>query len=541
MMSYMLSIKTKKLLAVIVFSTLFLVTRIPFLGYDEINPDAVNWHFRSEQFIVGLKSGDFLKTYQHYHPGVTLMWIMGVRIELYRQINPQDRVYTEDNFLIQHQIAKYSLVLVQLALSIGLILALKDILGFRISMLATSIFSFEPFFLGNSRLLHMDILLTLFVILSLTYAYRYYLRCSTALSLRGASETSDEAISLWRYLVLAGVFAGLAFLTKSVGILSLGFISAFFAISTIINRLHGKLSMLYLGVFLLSSVATIFILFPALWVSPKLVLSNIYNEGLRIGTRRGHEQLVMGDTVDVAGPSFYPLVLALKTSPLIWLGVGLFIYLIVKNPRKFQSVDKKFILYLSIFYLIYFVGMTVASKKLDRYMLPLFPLLGIIASIGISQTFTELKGKYYKVALYFSVVLVTGIGVLYPLVKLYPYYFTYTNPLFGSAENANKIIGQKPFGIGIPELKSLLVAKYGKDAPLGFIDKKPMSMIYPNSKLFDIRETGTSKYNLIILGPNEEMPENVTGGKFTFVQDDTMYINGLEFWRIYIHEPKKVI
>jgi len=249
----------------------------------------------------------------------------------------------------------------------------------------------------------------------------------------------------------------------------------------------------------------------------------------------------MGDTVDVAGPSFYPLVLALKTSPLIWLGIGLFIFTIIKNPRKYQSVDKKFILYLSIFYLIYLLGMTTASKKIDRYMIPLFPWLGVLASIGITQAFTEIRSRYGKVGLQFSLLLVTGIGVLYPLVKLYPYYFTYTNPLFGSAENANKIIGQKPFGIGIPELKSRLVAKYGNGISLGFIDKKPMSTIYPNSKLFDIRETGTSKYNLIILGPNEEMPKNVTSGKFTFVQDDAMYINGLEFWRIYIHEPKKVI
>lgn len=537
----MLSTRTKKLLAVAGFSAIFLVTRIPFLGYDEINPDAVNWHFRSEQFIVGLKSGDFLKTYQHYHPGVTLMWVMGVPIEMARQIDPSFRVYNQDNFLRLHQIAKYSLITVQLALSVGLILALKDILGFKKSLLAVVLFSFEPFFLGNSRLLHMDVLLTLFVVLSLTYAYKFYLR-RTATS-----------------VVLSGVFAGLAFLTKSVGILSLGFILAFLTVSTLRNRVDIKRSMVYLGAFLLSSVAIIFLLFPALWVNPKFVLSDIYNEGLRIGTRRGHEQVVMGSATDVAGPSFYPLVLVLKTSPLVWFGVALFIFQLLRNHRRYQSVDKKFILYLSIFYLVYFLGVTLASKKIDRYMVPLFPLLGIIASIGITQAFATVlvnqrrqltqavcctsykKDRYVKPALYFSLVLVTGIGVLYPLLKLYPYYFTYTNPFFRSAENANRIIGQKPFGIGIPELKSQLIKKYGEDVSLGFIDKKPMSMIYQNSKLFDIRETGTSKYNLIILGPNEEMPQNVLDGKFKFVQDDAMYINGLEFWRIYIHEPKKVI
>jgi len=511
----MLSIKTKKILAVITFSLAFLITRIPFLGYDEINPDAVNWHFRSEQFIVGLKSGNFLKTYQHYHPGVTLMWIMGIPIEIARQIDPGIRVYNQDNFLQLHQIAKYSLVLTQLALSIVLILALKEVLGLKKSLLAVSIFTFEPFFLGNSRILHMDVLLTLFVILSLTYGYKCYMRWSLT------------------NVIFCGVSAGLAFLTKSVGLLSLGFILAFLVVATLRNRLDRKWPMVYLSALLLSSIATIFILFPALWVNPKFVLSDIYNEGLRIGTRRGHEQVVMGDTTDTAGLSFYPLVLALKTSPLIWLGIGFFIFQIVRDYHRYQRVDKVFLLYLTMFYLAYSLGMTAASKKIDRYMVPLFPLLGIVSAIVITQTFTELKDRYYKGALYLSLVLVTGIGALYPLIKLYPYYFTYTNPLFGSAENANKLIGQKPFGIGVSELKSRLVKKYGNDVGLGFIDKKPMSMIYPNSKLFDIREIGTSKYDLIILGPNEEMSQNVLEGKFKFVQDDGMYINGLEFWRIY--------
>src|SRR4030042_6151141 len=107
----MLSIKTRKYLAIVCFSIAFLATRLPFLGYDEINPDAVNWHLRSEQFVAGLKSGDFLKTYQHYPPGVTLMWVVGVPIEIARQINPSYRVYNQDNFLPLHQVAKYSLVL----------------------------------------------------------------------------------------------------------------------------------------------------------------------------------------------------------------------------------------------------------------------------------------------------------------------------------------------------------------------------------------------------------------------------------------------
>jgi 4-amino-4-deoxy-L-arabinose transferase-like glycosyltransferase len=511
----MLSTKTNNFLALAIFSGMFLVTRIPFLGYDEINPDAVNWHFRSEQFIVGLKTGDFSKTYQHYHPGVTLMWLMGVPIELNRQLNPQDRVYTEANFLRLHQLAKYSLIAAQLALSVVLLWTLKAILGLNKSLITVSLFTFEPFFLGNSRLLHMDVLLSLLIILSLTCAYKHYLHRSVS------------------SILLAGFFAGLACLTKSVGLATPVFIALCLLILAARTHTARKQALGYIVAFLAATVGTVFMLFPALWINPTGVLSDIYSEGLRVGTRRGHEQVILGDAVDVAGPGFYPLVLALKTSPLIWLGVSLTIWQCVRNRRKFQDDTRQFSAYVLLFYLLYLGGMSMASKKLDRYMIPLFPALGIVAMTGITNTCAHLTTTKTRRGWYFSLALVTGIGVVYPSLKLYPYYFTYTNPVFGSATAANAIVGQKPFGIAIPELKQLLAQRYGANVPLGFIDRKPMAMIYPNSKVFDIREAGTANYTLLILGPNEPLPENVLTGKYKFALDYTMYINGLDFWRVY--------
>lgn len=524
----MLSTKKRTLLAVLGFCALFLITRLPFLGYDEINPDAVNWHFRSEQFIVGLKNRDFLKTYQHYHPGVTLMWTMGAPIEIYRQINPQDRIYNENNFVIQHRIAKYSLVLVQLALSVVLIFALKGIFGLKKALLGVSLFSFEPWFLGNSRLLHMDVLLSLFAILALTFAYKYF---------------HDKKLA---NISLSGLFCGLAFLTKSVGALLAPMIIVFWAAALLGKSAYKKTgevlkkqtpslqnNFLHLAVFLLSAGLTVFALFPALWQKPAFVLSDIYNEGLRIGARRGHEQLVLGKQVDKAGPIFYPLVIALKTSPLTWLGIMLLIYHLVKNRPSISHKDKSFILLLSAFYMAYFLGMSFASKKIDRYMVPLFPYLGVLAGLGIMESFNQIRTKKRKAAAAAGLFTSATIFVLYPIIKNHPYQFTYTNPLFGPPEQANKLVGQKPFGMGIWELKKFIEKKYGKNIPLGFIDRKPMSMIYPNSKLFDIRETGTGKYDLIILGPNESFPSNVAEGRHTFAKTNAIYINGLEFWRIY--------
>lgn len=508
----MLSTKTKKYLLTVLFILAFLITRIPFLGYDEINPDAVNWHQRSEQFIAALKSGDFLKTYQHYHPGVTLMWTMGVPIEIYRQFNPADRIYTADNFIIQHQIAKYSLVLVQLFLSLMLIINLKDILGFKKSFLAITLLSFEPWFLGNSRLLHMDVLLALFMALALTMSYKYLLKPSPLL------------------LVGAGIFSGLSFLTKSVGALTIPVIFIFLVLVSYKKHETAKV-IRNTGIFLVVATVTIFVLFPALWVKPKFVLTDIYNEGLRIGTRRGHEQVVMGEQVETAGPGFYPLVLALKTSPIIWAGVGLFLLEVIARRRQMQKVDRYFVLLMFSFSFIYFLGMSAASKKVDRYMVPVFPLLAVISSVAYVQLFHKLEQRYKK-RIYPFMITTLAFTTLPTLLAYYPYYFTYTNPLFGSAPQADKILGQKPFGIGMWELRNFILLRYG-EVNLGFIDRKPMSTIYRSSKIFDIREYGTSKYDLIVLGPNESIPEKVTEGKYKFSPDYAIYINGLEYWRIY--------
>ncbi|HQG78710.1 MAG TPA: hypothetical protein PK564_00005, partial [bacterium] len=83
-------LKNKKYLPfflLLIFSVLFFATRLPGLKDDVINPDGAAWHYRSEQFIVGIKNKQFEKTYQHYHPGVTLMWIAGTAVEVYKKVS----------------------------------------------------------------------------------------------------------------------------------------------------------------------------------------------------------------------------------------------------------------------------------------------------------------------------------------------------------------------------------------------------------------------------------------------------------------------
>ena len=185
---------------------LFFVSHIPKLGTDEINPDAINWHSRSEQYIDAIKSRDFRRTYQHYHPGVTLMLITGVPTELLkRSFNPKLE-YSNLTYEGFHFVAKYTLNMVLLLLIVFLVFGLTKIIGFKIAYLTGIFLTLDPFFLGNSRLLHMDALLSLFVASTLVCFYLSYKFNSN------------------KWLIMTGIFGGLAVWTKGASIVVIAFV-----------------------------------------------------------------------------------------------------------------------------------------------------------------------------------------------------------------------------------------------------------------------------------------------------------------------------
>jgi uncharacterized membrane protein (DUF485 family) len=204
----------------------------------------------------------------------------------------------------------------------------------------------------------------------------------------------------------------------------------------------------------------------------------------------------------------------------------------VRGRKANGGIFTRFPLFLFIFYLGYFLVMTFPSKKIDRYMVPVYPLLCYYAVLGYYKLILSLPKM--KKFLSVSVAALFIVFVLYPDVKLFPFLFTYTSPFFGTPENANRIIAQKPFGIGIFDLKDLIVKRYSGKAKLGFLDVKPIEAIYANSRVFDMRVNGPGSYDYAVLGINEEFPDKVTQDtRFTFVKETSLYINGLEYWRVY--------
>ncbi|MEZ6255832.1 MAG: phospholipid carrier-dependent glycosyltransferase [Patescibacteria group bacterium] len=503
--------KKTNLLYLAIFTILFFLPRVFSLGTDVLNPDGVNWHWRSEQFVVGLKTRDFAKTYQHYHPGVTLTWVVGTTAEIVKRLYLNENVYTSSNYLVIHSAVKYVLVALHFILSLVLIHGLSKIINFKTALLIVALFSLEPFVVGNSRLVHLDMLLTYFLFLSLIYSYIYlYL---------------DKKLI---YLLLTSVFLALSFLTKSIGIGVILFVFGYVSLMFIKDKNYKSIVFL-----VMCTLLTIFVVFPAMWVSPLQTLLNIFNEASRIGIRNGHGQIFFGSYTRDPGILFYPVVLAQRLSVLTLVGVLVYIFTALKTiPKNLQGLVKalmqpSFILYISIFYLGYLCVMVYPSKKIDRYMLPLFPYFALLAVYGYQLLLDRYSRTKY--------ILYIFIGLtFYSLISFFPYYFTFYSPIFINADISETVVGQKPFGIGIPALQKYISTKYGSDVRLGFIDTKPMSALHGNSKVLDIRDYGLSSYDLVVLGINEDFDNTKLKNQQNKLQEiDSYSINGFKFWRIY--------
>ncbi len=513
----MKKVKESHYLCVVAFVILFLITRIPRLHNDIVNTDAVYWHDRSEKFMNALRTKDFKETYQMYHPGVTLMWLTGLTAEVSSRMKAVSIGEVFSDFVAIHYHAKLVLVFLQLGLSILLIYLLTKIFEFKKAIAMVSLFSFEPFFVGNSRLLHMDAQISLYILIGLLLVY---------LSSRKFSFIG---------VVFAGFFFGLATLSKTLFFGGVLFGLFFGGTLSLVNN-GFKVSLKYAITFLFSFVLTYFLLFPAFWVASVETLSTIINDSLEVGNKLGHKQIFFGVTKRNPGPMFYPILLLLKLSLVTIVGFILYYWKKVKDFVKILRDNKleinltkiSFASFIGLFYLVYFLAISYFSKKVDRYTIPIFPFFGIISVLG-----------YYSVNFKKKILLVVLIlfSIIYPLIRVFPHYLTYTNPIIGNADTSNRIIGQKLFGIGTFDLRDFIVDKYGPNTKVSINDHNTLKSIYGENKVYNISEEHPNSYKLMILGPNKEPPPSVVNSGVRFRYKDSIYINGLEFWRIYKKRP----
>lgn len=417
----------------LVVFTLFVLVRLPSLGHDNFNTDVWRWKARSYDFGNGISSGQFANTLQKYHPGVTLMWISGVAIKIniaYSSLTNKS-LSADDNVGIIFQldfIQKFLIVCV-----IGFVLStifyvLRNILGLKYALVSTFFLSFEPFYLALTRVIHLEGLVSTFMLASVVWLYYYFL--------------SDKN---YKRLVISGLFAGFALLTKT----SAAFLIPFCGLSTILFVLDrfalnkGKATLINIkktfllflkivSIWFVVLAVTFFVFWPALWVEPVKVFQTLYEGVASVGVEGDHTQYYFGKLVDNPGPSFYFVVLAFRSS--IYLLIGFIGSLLVR--KKVSSDLRKFVDFLLVFIFFYFIQLTIPSKKLDRYLLPELVVMSLVSSMFFVWLFEKLSFGKAKIIIFVIPALLTAL-------YLHPEYMSYYNPMFGGIKTGVIVLEPK--------------------------------------------------------------------------------------------------
>ncbi len=385
-----------------------------FVTLDEID----FWLRRSEQFLAAIRTGDYASTALSTHPGVTTMWLGSIGILL------RDRLAATGWLVDQSFPTTLALMRLPVALThvLGILVGyglLRRMLPAVTAALAAFLWAIDPFTIGYSRLLHVDALAGTFATLSLLAACLYWHHDSRP-----------------RWLVLSGICAGLAILSKSPALALLPIVGLI-ALTTdprpttndqrplttdrrppqtqktedqrpetgdrsdseslVVRRLSfvgRRSSVVALLLWGTAAAITIFAFWPALWVSPiaafQQLRSGVEDEGAQphmLGN------FFLGQPQDAPGLLFYPVALALHLFPRTLAGL----LLLLLAWRKAQPHHQRDLAVLAGFAVTLILALSLFPKKFDRYIEPVFPALNILAAYGLAwgaATWPSVFGRY---------------------------------------------------------------------------------------------------------------------------------------------------
>ncbi len=151
-----------------------------------------------------------------------------------------------------------------------------------------------------------------------------------------------------------------------------------------------------------------------------------------------HDNFFFGQPLDDPGPLFYPLALGLRLAPATLAGLVCLAILWRRLPSRRRPIALTLVAYCVGFGLM----MSVAPKKFDRYLLPTFPLLGLLAGLGLWQVAGVLGSQVRRRPAAAPMAVAAGMVVAQAavLAPVFGYPLAYYNPLLGGGALAQRAI-----------------------------------------------------------------------------------------------------
>jgi 4-amino-4-deoxy-L-arabinose transferase-like glycosyltransferase len=534
---------------------LILIPRL--IGIDAFATiDEPYWLTAGSNFYYALGQREFANTVYDYHPAVTTMWIVAAAMLLYF---PQYRglgqgyfdVYkdTLEQFLLSHDrtplgllvTARVLQVLVICVLLIAVFLLLRRLLDERAAVVGVLMISFDPFFLGHSRLLNHEGMMTLFVLVAVL-----------ALTAHLFNRRS------WVLLVASGVTAGLAQLTKSSSIVIVPVAGLLFLLAGVRRRSGGSplritSTLVDVGVWLATLGAVYILLWPGMWVAPGRMLHEVFGNAFSYAFQGARLSAVSAEPSVELQSRFLDVVLYVqsmlwRTTPLVWLGLVLAIAVLF-----FGGPEKRLVMFtVALVGALFIVLFGVASgRNSAHYILTSYAALDVLAAVGYSEIIRRLSGRLLGVVLPLPGLL-AGLAVIAQAVcalLFFPYYYNFYNPImealepgrqnpnFGYGEGldlAAFYLDQKP-----AVAESTVMAFYGR-GPFSFFYNgitEPLKTVYADAENVPQLQQMLRKSDYLViyytLQRGRNSPANVMRALQGVAPEKTIWLNGIEYIRIY--------
>jgi hypothetical protein len=415
-----------------------------------VTTDEMHWLGRSANFYRALQTGELRHTYQMAHPGIMTMWAGAlaywIHVPDYAPAVPEN--LDTPGFKIESTLrgigvepldilnaARISKILLQTAFYAGCLYFLNRLFPRAVMVLAGALIAFDPFLSGLDSVLHVDGLFAIAATCAL-------------LSICRAFAEGFDTVGSW---VTSGAIGATVWLTRTHGLiipaiftLTLGAIVLTRLIRGRTGRATGPVRQPVLAglAYGLSWIAASLLLLPALWVGPGRVIEGIWSF-TNSAIAEGHEgplffngHVTRGDP----GLSFYPVTLLWRLTPQAQLGLALLLIMTwhLARTRRLDPTMLRSAGFLALFVTLFTVGMSLGAKKFDRYLLPVYPVLDILAACGYVLAAEAVVTKWSSIRRHALPTMVSVLTVLqvWATAGVLPYRLDYFNPLMGGATAA---------------------------------------------------------------------------------------------------------
>jgi hypothetical protein len=455
----------------ILFVIAIAAPRLPDLG-SFVTLDEPAWLSMGANFYYALGQREFQNTVYEYQPAVTTMWIVASAMLLYfpayRGFGQGYLSYEKgrlDPFMYEHGYDPLVLLHIGRAIQVVVVVFLFLVLFYFLQRLipklpaafAVLTASLDPFFLGQSRILDHEAMLSLFVMISLLALVVYL--------------SKDRRLI---FLLISGAAAGFAQLTKSSAIAMLAPVGVLFLMQVFRERGNGFAraawsgAKIFLGWFLALAV-TYFVFWPGMWTAPGKMLYEVYGnafsyafQGARLKVTSELDAAQFDLDTNLMGIWEMTRVLISRITPLTWLGVLFgFALPLTRDPELARPHRHLFALTLTTALAFVLMFGVAQGRNSPHYILSSYLALNLLAGLGWFHFIRRLGERLAepKPVLQYAGLLALLAFQAWSALAYYPYYFTYRNPIT-YALGMNRDFPQFPYGEGLE-----LAAEYLSSLP----------------------------------------------------------------------------